>query len=210
MNSIVVALCAYLLGSVSFAVLVSRLFGLPDPRNYGSRNPGATNVLRTGRKLAAALTLLGDGGKGAIAVLLAAQIGADPTASAAAACVGVVVGHILPIFHRFAGGKGVSTAGGALLALNPWLGLGTILTWVIIASFFRISSLAALISAVFAPVFAAVLYHLGHIYFWAVLIVAVTLLLRHRSNIANLVAGTEGRIGESKTGAAGQTGDHVV
>lgn len=209
MNPIVVALCAYFIGSVSFAVLVSRIFALPDPRDYGSRNPGATNVLRTGRKLAAALTLLGDAGKGTLAVYLAARYGTEAEISAAGACVGVVLGHVLPVFHRFSGGKGVSTAGGALLALNPWLGFGTIATWLVIAGFFRISSLAALISAVFAPVFAAVLYSVGHPYFWGVLIVSVTLMLRHRSNIANLAAGTEGRIGESKTGANGKAEEHA-
>ena len=204
MNPIVVALGAYLIGSVSFAVLVSRIFALPDPRNYGSRNPGATNVLRTGRKLAAALTLFGDAGKGSLAVFLAARYGAWSEVDAATACVGVVLGHIYPLFHRFAGGKGVSTAAGALLALNPWLGLGTITTWLLIAAFFRISSLAALVSAVFAPVFAVMLFDVGHPYFWGVLLVSALLVLRHRSNIANLAAGTEGRIGESKTGGTDQ------
>lgn len=196
MNAIVVVIAAYLIGSVSFAVLVSRAFSLPDPHSYGSGNPGATNVLRTGKKLAALLTLIGDGGKGALAVFLAHRYGAEPELSAALAAVGVVLGHVFPLFHRFAGGKGVSTAAGALLALNPWLGLGTLATWIMIAAFFRISSLAALIAAVFAPLFTAILFHPSHPYFGGVFAVAVILVLRHKRNIANLVAGTEGRIGE--------------
>jgi glycerol-3-phosphate acyltransferase PlsY len=201
MNPIVVALAAYLLGSVSFAVLVSKAFALPDPRSYGSRNPGATNVLRSGRKLAAALTLLGDAGKGWLCVYAAGRLGEGPEISVVAACVAVVIGHLFPVFHRFAGGKGVSTAAGGLLAMNLWLGLGAILSWVIVAGFFRISSLAALIALLCAPVFAAMLFNLTHPYFWGVLIVSVLLVLRHRSNIANLLAGTEGRIGEATTGA---------
>jgi len=196
MNAIVVMVGAYLIGSVSFAVLVSRAFSLPDPHSYGSGNPGATNVLRTGRKLAALLTLLGDAVKGTLAVLLAHRFGDDPALCAALAAVGVVLGHVLPVFHRFAGGKGVSTAAGALLALNAWLGLGTLASWIMIAVFFRISSLAALVAAVFAPVFTAMLYNPAHPYFGGVLAVAVILVLRHKRNIANLLAGTEGRIGE--------------
>jgi len=196
MNAIAVLIGAYLIGSVSFAVLVSRAFALPDPHSYGSGNPGATNVLRTGKKLAALLTLLGDAVKGTLAVYLAHRYGDDPTLCAALAAVGVVLGHVLPIFHRFAGGKGVSTAAGALLALNLWLGLGTLATWIMIAVFFRISSLAALIAAVFAPVFTAMLYTPAHPYFLGVLAVAVILIVRHKRNIANLLSGTEGRIGE--------------
>ena len=202
MNPIVVALVAYLIGSVSFAVWVSRAFALPDPRSYGSGNPGATNVLRTGRKAAAALTLLGDAGKGWLAVYVAMRYGDGPELSAATACVAVVLGHMFPLFHRFAGGKGVSTAAGALLGLNPWLALGTIATWVVIAAFFRISSLAALVAALAAPVFAAMLFNLQHAFFFAVLSVAMLLVIRHKENIANLIAGTEGRIGERRTGAA--------
>jgi glycerol-3-phosphate acyltransferase PlsY len=196
MNPVVVALAAYLIGSVSFAVLVSRALALPDPRSYGSGNPGATNVLRSGRKAAAVLTLIGDAAKGVLAVLLARAYGADPTLAAGIAAVAVVLGHVLPLYHRFAGGKGVSTAAGVLFALNPWLGAGTLATWIVIAAFFRISSLAALIAAVFAPAATAVLYDVRHPYFFAVLIVAAILIVRHRSNIAKLLAGTEGRIGE--------------
>jgi glycerol-3-phosphate acyltransferase PlsY len=196
MNPVVVAIVAYLIGSVSFAVLVSRALALPDPRSYGSGNPGATNVLRTGRKAAAVLTLIGDAAKGVVAVLLAREYGSDPTLAAGVAAVAAVLGHVLPLYHRFAGGKGVSTAAGVLFALDPWLGAGTLTTWIVIAIFFRISSLAALIAAASAPVFAAILYNLHHPYFIAVLIVSAILVLRHRSNIAKLLAGTEGRIGE--------------
>ncbi|MPZ43361.1 MAG: glycerol-3-phosphate 1-O-acyltransferase PlsY [Betaproteobacteria bacterium] len=196
MNPIVVAIAAYLIGSVSFAVVVSRALALPDPRSYGSGNPGATNVLRTGRRAAAVLTLIGDAGKGAVAVLLAREYGSDPTLAAGIAAVAVVLGHVFPLYHRFAGGKGVSTAAGVLFALNPWLGAGTLATWIAIAAFFRISSLAALIAATSAPVFTAMLYNVRHPYFAAVLMVAAILVLRHRSNIAKLLTGTEGRIGE--------------
>jgi glycerol-3-phosphate acyltransferase PlsY len=196
MNSIAVAICAYLIGSVSFAVLVSRAFGLPDPRSYGSRNPGATNVLRSGRKAAAVLTLLGDGLKGWLAVYLAQRYALDAIGGAAVAGVGVVLGHVFPVFHRFSGGKGVSTAAGALFALNVWLGLGTLLTWIIIAAFFRISSLAAIIAAIAAPVFAAMLFDVRHPYFAGVAALAAILLARHWRNIVNLLTGTESRIGE--------------
>jgi acyl phosphate:glycerol-3-phosphate acyltransferase len=196
MNAIVVVIAGYLIGSVSFAVLVSRAFSLPDPHSYGSGNPGATNVLRSGRRVAALLTLIGDSAKGALAVVLAQRYGADPALSAALAGVGVVFGHVFPVFHRFAGGKGVSTAAGVLLALNLWLGLGTLATWIMIAAFFRISSLAALIAAVFAPVFTAILFNPAHPYFAGVLAVSAILVFRHKRNITNLLAGTEGRIGE--------------
>jgi glycerol-3-phosphate acyltransferase PlsY len=196
MNPVVVAIAAYLIGSVSFAVLVSRAFALPDPRSYGSGNPGATNVLRSGRKAAAVLTLVGDAAKGVVAVVLAREYGADPALAAAVAAVAVVLGHVFPLYHRFAGGKGVSTAAGVLFALNAWLGAGTLATWIMIAAFFRISSLAALIAATFAPICTAMLYNVRHPYFSAVVLVAAILILRHRSNIAKLLAGTETRIGE--------------
>src|SRR5207244_2097221 len=145
-------LTAYLIGSLSFAVIVSRAFGLPDPHTYGSGNPGATNVLRTGRKLAALLTLVGDAGKGWLAVYLAERYAADygVDATGVAACaVAVFLGHLFPVFFRFKGGKGVSTAGGILLAIHPWLGLAAIATWIIVALFFRYSSLVALVLAEF-------------------------------------------------------------
>ena len=145
MGITVFPLIGYLLGSISFAVIVSRAFALPDPRTYGSGNPGATNVLRTGRKAAAALTLFGDGAKGWLAVYLAQRYAAPDTVELAMACaaVAVVVGHMYPVFFRFQGGKGVSTALGALIALNIYLALGTAATWIVMAVFFRISSLAA-------------------------------------------------------------------
>jgi len=198
MNLAVTILVAYLIGSISFAVLVSRAFGLPDPRSYGSGNPGATNVLRTGRKAAAALTLLGDAFKGWFAVALTQQhVVADPVAVAAAA-VAVVVGNLWPLYFRFEGGKGVSAAVGVLLALDPWLAAGAIATWVIIAFFFRISSLAALVAAAFAPFFSFLLYGMNRFALEPALgVTAISLLLvwRHRTNIRNLLAGTESRIG---------------
>ena len=202
MATLLLAAAAYLLGSVSFAVIVSGAFGLPDPRTYGSGNPGATNVLRTGRRAAAALTLLGDGAKGWLAVFIAGRFappGSVETVSALAA-VAVVVGHMYPVFFRFEGGKGVSTALGVLLALNHYLAAGAAATWIIIALIFRISSLAALISAVFVPFFCFLLYG-AHAYTYAVGAVSVLLILRHRSNIRNLLAGREGRIGRQDPGA---------
>ena len=198
MNLAAAVLVAYLIGSISFAVLVSRAFGLPDPRSYGSGNPGATNVLRTGRKAAAALTLLGDAFKGWFAVALTQQhVVADPVAIAAAA-VAVVAGHLWPLFFRFEGGKGVSTAVGVLLALDPWLAAGAIATWVIIAFFFRISSLAALVAAAFAPFFSFLLYGMNRFALepaLGVTVISLLLVWRHRTNIRNLLAGTESRIG---------------
>jgi acyl phosphate:glycerol-3-phosphate acyltransferase len=191
------AVIAYLIGSVSFAVVTSRAFRLPDPRTYGSHNPGATNVLRSGRKAAAALTLLGDSVKGWAAVVIAgayADAGSFEVATALAACA-VVLGHMYPIFHRFHGGKGVATALGVLFGLNLYLALGTAATWLIIVFFFRISSLGALVSALFAPFFTVILYNAAHPYFASVALVAGLLIWRHRSNIRNLLAGTEGRLG---------------
>jgi glycerol-3-phosphate acyltransferase PlsY len=190
------AAVAYLIGSVSFAVLVSRAYGLPDPRTYGSGNPGATNVLRSGRKAAAVLTLLGDGVKGWIAVVIARHYSpADAVESISAlAAVAVVAGHMYPVFFRFAGGKGVSTALGVLLALNAYLAAGAAATWIIIAAFFRISSFAALVSAAFAPFFCFLLYGM-HAYTYAVGAVSVLLFYRHRTNIRNLLAGKEARFG---------------
>ena len=196
-------LFAYLIGSISFAVLVSRAFGLPDPRSYGSGNPGATNVLRTGRKAAAALTLLGDAVKGWFAVFVVQQhVVAEPLAIGAAA-VAVVAGHMWPLYFRFEGGKGVSTALGALIALDIWLAAGTAATWLIIAVFFRISSLAALVAAAFAPFFAFFLHGMGRFDLWpavGVTVVSALLVWRHRGNIRNLLAGTESRIGGGGAG----------
>jgi acyl phosphate:glycerol-3-phosphate acyltransferase len=198
--AIAAALVAYLIGSISFAVVVSRAMGLPDPREYGSKNPGATNVLRTGRKTAALLTLLGDGAKGWIVVFAAERIFATavpPAYIMSMVAVAVVLGHVFPVFHRFHGGKGVATALGAMLGLNGWLALGAVATWLIIAVFFRISSLAALVAAAFSPAFCFLLYGI-HPFTLAVTLIALLLIWRHKSNIGNLLAGTEGRIGAKK------------
>jgi glycerol-3-phosphate acyltransferase PlsY len=195
---------AYLIGSVSFAVVVSRAMGLADPRSYGSGNPGATNVLRTGNRRAAILTLVGDAAKGAVAVLLAravAQRYGFGDATLAAVGLAAFVGHLFPVFHRFRGGKGVATAAGVLLALSPWLGLATLATWITIAVFFRYSSLAALVAAVFAPAYYALLAGVDAV-LWPLVAMAALLVLRHRRNIANLLAGTETRIGQKKERAA--------
>lgn len=196
MQTALVVLAAYALGSVSFAIVLSRLFGMPDPRSYGSGNPGATNVLRSGRKLVAVLTLLGDGGKGWLAVWLA-QLWTGQTAilglDVLLAGVAVFAGHLFPAFHGFRGGKGVATAAGVLLAFDPWLGLGTLATWVAIFAFFRVSSLAALVAAVFAPAYAFWLFGLRPV-FPAVAAIAVLLLWRHKDNIRRLLAGEEGRV----------------
>ncbi|CEJ96111.1 Acyl-phosphate:glycerol-3-phosphate O-acyltransferase PlsY [Caballeronia glathei] len=204
MNNLIVAVAAYLIGSISFAVVVSAAMGLADPRSYGSGNPGATNVLRTGNKLAAILTLLGDAFKGWLAVWLVVHFGArfglDSTAIALAA-IAVFLGHLYPVFFRFQGGKGVATAAGVLLAIHPALGLATLLTWLIIAFFFRYSSLAALVAAVFAPLFQVFLFGPSRISL-AVVAMSALLIWRHRGNISKLMSGQESRIGEKKKGAA--------
>ena len=199
MPTIVFALVAYLIGSLSFAVITSKLFGLRDPRTFGSRNPGATNVLRTGKKAAAALTLLGDSAKGWLAVFLAQRFAADyglGDAAIAAVAIAVFLGHIYPVFFSFQGGKGVATALGILLALDLWLGLGVLATWIGAAAVWRISSLSALLSAVAAPLYAWLLLGAG-VTTAAVLLLAVLLLWRHKSNLQNLLAGREGRIGQN-------------
>jgi glycerol-3-phosphate acyltransferase PlsY len=200
-------LIAYLIGSLSFAVIVSRALGLPDPRSYGSGNPGATNVLRTGKKLAALLTLAGDGGKGWLAVLLAARYTADYGAGEAviAACaVAVFLGHLFPVFLRFKGGKGVATAGGVLLAFDPWLGLAGLATWVAVAWVSRYASLASIVAAVCAPMF-ALFMPLPPGAVPALILIAAATVWRHRSNVRNLAAGRERRIGEKED--AGKASD---
>lgn len=198
METALVALAAYCLGSISFAILVSRLMRLPDPRSYGSGNPGATNVLRSGKKAAAVMTLLGDGGKGWLAVWLCALLVGTTTAEAAAG-LAVFLGHLYPVFHRFRGGKGVATAAGVLLGFQWWLALGTIATWLIIAVFLRYSSLAALVAALFASVFGFVLLGVDERAF-AVAAMALLLVWRHKENIARLMEGTEPRLGARKAG----------
>ncbi|MER1941227.1 glycerol-3-phosphate 1-O-acyltransferase PlsY [Castellaniella sp. FW104-16D08] len=198
-------LIGYLMGSVSFAVVVSHLLGLRDPRSFGSGNPGATNVLRGGNKLAALLTLLGDAAKGWAAVVLAAWAvgrGWLPDAALPLAGLGAFLGHVYPVFLRFRGGKGVATALGVLLALQPWLALATALTWMIVAVVTRYSSLAAIIAAIFAPFY----YILGGGVAWrmdaltasVIVVISGLLLARHRDNIVRLMAGKENRIGAKK------------
>ena len=199
-NSLIAIILAYLIGSLSFAVIVSKLFGLPDPHTYGSGNPGATNVLRSGKKLAALLTLLGDAAKGWFALWLAQRYATDynlPAIAMAGVALAVFLGHLFPIFFRFKGGKGVATAAGILFAINIWLGLATLATWLIIAAFFRYSSLAALLSAVFAPFYTFVLFGLTP-YLPAVIVMCALLVWRHLDNITKLMKGTEGKLGEKK------------
>jgi glycerol-3-phosphate acyltransferase PlsY len=196
---------AYLLGSVSFAVLVSKLMGLPNPHSYGSKNPGATNVLRTGNKKAAILTLLGDSLKGFVAVMLAKwllQDQAEPAWFIGGVALAVFLGHVLPIWHGFEGGKGVATAAGVLFGIHWTLGLAALSTWLIMAFFFRYSSLAALTTAIFAPLFAYLMFFLqqtiSQISCIAVLMIGIILIWRHQSNIQKLMNGSEGKIGQKK------------
>ena len=196
---------AYLLGSVSFAVLVSKLMGLPNPHSYGSKNPGATNVLRTGNKKAAILTLLGDSLKGFVAVMLAKWIlqeQAEPAWFIGGVALAVFLGHVLPIWHGFEGGKGVATAAGVLFGIHWALGLAALSTWLIMAFFFRYSSLAALTTAIFAPLFAYLMFFLqqtiSQISCIAVLMIGIVLIWRHQSNIQKLMNGSEGKIGQKK------------
>ena len=199
---------AYLLGSVSFAVIVSRALGLADPRTYGSKNPGATNVLRSGSKLAAVLTLVGDALKGWLAVWLVERFGPLFGVGGwgiALAGVAVFLGHLFPVFFGFKGGKGVATAAGVIVAFNPWLALATGLTWLIIAFFFRYSSLASLTAAVFAAFYSAFGWGFDE-RFVAVAIIAGFVVFRHQANIRNLVSGKERRIGEKSREARAPRG----
>jgi glycerol-3-phosphate acyltransferase PlsY len=193
METAITIVAAYCLGSISFAIVVSRLMRLPDPRSYGSKNPGATNVLRTGKKTAAALTLLGDAGKGWLAVWLAAVLAGD----VAAAGIAVVIGHLYPLFHRFKGGKGVATAAGVLFGFSVWLGFATLATWILIALVLRYASLASLTAAVLAPLYAWFLELES--FLPVVVTIALLLIWRHRENISRLLAGTESRLGQKKT-----------
>ena len=196
---------AYLIGSVSFAVVVSKCMRLPDPHSYGSGNPGATNVLRTGNKLAAVLTLIGDALKGYLAVMLARVLLGDESLTSTlnswllcGVVIAVFLGHFFPIFHGFKGGKGVATACGILFGINWILGLATLSTWIIVAMFMRYSSLAALAAAIFGPIYFVFLFGF-QLMGIPLLIVCLLLIWRHRSNIQNLMNGTESRIGSKKT-----------
>jgi glycerol-3-phosphate acyltransferase PlsY len=204
---------AYLIGSISFAVVVSKCMRLPDPHTYGSGNPGATNVLRTGNKLAAVLTLFGDALKGYIAVMLARVLLGDESLTStmgswvlSGVVIAVFLGHLFPIFHGFKGGKGVATACGILFGINWILGVATLSTWIIVAMFMRYSSLAALSAAVFGPIYFVFLFGFQPIGA-GLLAVCLLLIWRHRSNIQNLMNGTESRIGsKKKTLASGDKG----
>jgi len=195
--SMAFVVAAYLLGSVSFAVVASKVFGLPDPRSYGSGNPGATNVLRTGNKMAAVVTLVGDGAKGWLAVFLAKWLGpsfgvADWTVPAVA--LAVFLGHLFPVFHRFAGGKGLATAAGIVFALHWPLGLALGAIWLVMAVGFKISSLAALTTAALLPPGAFYVFGNSPLA-WATVAIALLLFWRHRTNIRRLLAGRETTIG---------------
>ncbi len=193
----IAAVLAYLIGSLSFAVIVSRAIGLADPRSYGSHNPGATNVLRSGNKAAAATTLVLDALKGFLPVLAVVIYGPRfGLGEGTQALVGLAafIGHLWPVFFRFQGGKGVATAAGVLLALNPWLGAATLATWLIIAFFFRYSSLASLVAAVFAPFYQMLIWNGGPLVL-ALIVMSLLLVWRHRANIGKLLAGTESKMG---------------
>lgn len=195
MNPLVFVLPAYLLGSLPFAVIVSKAFGLADPRSFGSKNPGATNVLRSGNKLAALLTLFGDAAKGWLAMWLAQLAGADALGVAAAG-LAAFLGHLFPVFLKFRGGKGVATALGVLAGFSGWLALACVGMWVAVAAITRYSSLAALAAAALAPLAAWQLVDQQTAQ--AVLVMSLLLVWRHKENIRKLMAGTESRIGSKK------------
>lgn len=186
---------AYLLGSIAFGILVSKMFGLPDPRTVGSGNPGATNVLRSGKKSAAALTLLGDVFKGWFPVWLALQSGMLMWVVSAVG-IAVFLGHLYPIFYKFKGGKGVATALGVMLAISPMLGLAAMLTWVLVFAVSRYSSLGAIVAAALAPVYAWMLLSVYKNYVITVVVMSLLLIWRHRTNIQKLLAGTESGFGK--------------
>lgn len=200
MTTLLFVLAAYLLGSVPFAVVASKLFGLADPRSYGSGNPGATNVLRTGNKAAALFTLIGDGAKGWLAVWLARRYGAEfglDDLGVALVVVAVFLGHVFPLFLNFKGGKGVATAAGVLLGIHPVFGLMSLATWLAVAFVTRYSSLAAIVTALEAGFFAWVFLKSAPLAL-AVDVVCLLLIWRHQENLRRLKAGTESRIGKKK------------
>jgi glycerol-3-phosphate acyltransferase PlsY len=202
-----VVVLAYLLGSLSFAVIVSKFMGLSDPRSYGSKNPGATNVLRSGNKKAAVLTLLFDAVKGCVPVAVLLQYGATyglTEGVAAAAGLAAFLGHLYPVFFKFEGGKGVATALGVLMGISPLLGLAVAITWLGIAWYFRYSSLAALLAAVLAPVYYAMaadgpLWDFNGAIFGMLCVMGILLVWRHRDNVNRLLAGTETKLGAKKS-----------
>lgn len=201
--SLLAVLAAYLIGSLSFAVIVSRVFGLADPRSYGSKNPGATNVLRSGNKKAAILTLVFDALKGVVPVLLVQFYGPRfGLGEGTVAMVGLAafLGHLWPVFFKFEGGKGVATAAGVLLAFNVWLGLATLATWIVVAFVFRYSSLAALAAAALAPLYQLLIWGAGPLAA-AIVVMSLLLIWRHSANIQKLLAGTESKLGQKAHGA---------
>lgn len=197
MQTALIALAAYLLGSISFGVVMSKVMRLPDPRSYGSKNPGATNVLRSGSKIAAALTLAGDAGKGWLAVWLAAlYAGEAPAVGLDAPIAGLCAffGHLFPVFHGFRGGKGVATAAGVLIGLDAWFGLAALATFAVIVAFFRMVSLASIVAALFASFYAFWLFGLRPIT-GAVVVMAMLLIVRHHANIGRILRGEESKLG---------------
>ena len=210
---ILAAVAAYLLGSLSFAVIVTRVMGLSDPRTYGSKNPGATNVLRSGSKAAAIVTLLLDAMKGWLPVALVMWFGQPyglDDGTVAMVGLAAFLGHLYPVFFRFQGGKGVATAAGVILGFQPWLGLAALATWLIMAVFFRYSSLASLVAAVFAPVYyllvdGVVWYAEGTIAA-SMVVMALLLAWRHKENIQRLMAGKESRLGSKKDKPGAEAG----
>jgi len=200
-------LASYLIGSLSFAVIVSRLMGLNDPRSYGSKNPGATNVLRSGNRAAAVLTLALDALKGYVPVLLVLIFGPRfglGATTAAFAGLAAFVGHLWPVFFRFQGGKGVATAAGVLMAINPGLGVATLLSWVLVAAFFRYSSLASLVAAGFAPFYQALIWGVEPALL-AIIAMSLLLVWRHEGNIRKLLAGKESKLGQKAAAAVPST-----
>jgi acyl phosphate:glycerol-3-phosphate acyltransferase len=204
--TVLALLASYLSGSLSFAVIVSRVMGLSDPRGYGSKNPGATNVLRSGNRAAAVLTLIFDALKGFVPVLLVLIYGPHHgLGETTAAFVGLAafIGHLWPVFFRFHGGKGVATAGGVLMAINPWLGAAVVLSWVIMAVFFRYSSLASLVAAAFAPFYQALIWGVDPVLL-PIALMSLLLVWRHEGNIRKLLAGTENKLGRAAAAPAVQ------
>ena len=204
LNIAVALLCAYLVGSLSFAVIISRVMGLADPRSYGSKNPGATNVLRSGSKPAAVITLLLDAAKGWLPVMLVRWYGKPyglEDGSVAMAGLAAFAGHLFPVYFRFQGGKGVATAAGVLMAINPWLGLATLLSFAIIVVFSRYVSLASIVAAAFAPFYEALIWGIEPALL-AIAAMSLLLIWRHEGNIKKLLAGTENKLGQKSDGAA--------
>ncbi|MFC3530729.1 glycerol-3-phosphate 1-O-acyltransferase PlsY [Vogesella facilis] len=198
---------AYLLGSLSFAVIVSKFMGMADPRTYGSKNPGATNVLRSGKKLAAVLTLLGDGVKGWVAVALVQAFGPAyglTEQGMAMAGLAVLIGHMWPLFFGFKGGKGVATAVGVLFGFNAWLALAAVVTWLFMAFVVKISSLSAIVACVLVPVYAYFIVGPQSVYFGTCIIIAILVIHRHKSNLINLLTGNEDKIGKPSSGDQSQ------